>query len=298
MLILEELSDAQAEAVAHLAALVAAADGVPPLNEEATLLLREHRPGTRHMLLGGEDQLVGYAQSDPRYTSAQLFVHPDQRCKGLGSRLLEELAAQTPTPALWAFGDLPAARALAQRHGWGAVRELLVLERPLDSGSPGEAATHQRDFRLTGFDPPTDAEAFLALNAAAFAGHPEQGQFSLEDLQQRMAEPWFDPAGLILAWDADGLAGFHWTKRHSAELGEVYVIATAPRVRGRGLGSVLLAAGLEHLARLGCRRVLLYVDSANTSAVEMYLHGGFGLAKSDVCYAPTQPPHLPQGAPS
>ncbi len=44
-----------------------------------------------------------------------------------------------------------------------------------------------------------------------------------------MAEPWFDPAGLLLAEDADGtLLGFHWTKRHDERLGEVYVVGISP----------------------------------------------------------------------
>jgi mycothiol synthase len=301
MLILAELSGAQAEAVAGLAELVAAEDGVAPLNEEATLLLREPRPGTRHLLLPAGNRLAGYAQWDARHGSGQLFVHPSDRRHGRGGRLLTAIAGQAPRPTVWAFGDLAAARSLTARHGWVEVRGLLIMERPLpEPGHPHSTRAQGAEgpFRLDTFDPASDAEAFLAVNAAAFARHPEQGQFSLDDLRRRMAEPWFDPAGLIVARDAHGLAGFHWTKRHSAELGEVYVIATAPRVQGRGLGKLLLRAGLEHLSRAGCSRVLLYVDSDNTGAVEMYTAGGFVVARRDVCYAPSSPPHPSRGAPS
>ena len=69
------------------------------------------------------------------------------------------------------------------------------------------------------------------------------------NLAERMAEPWFDPAGLLVADAGDGLLAFHWTKQHSAELGEVYVVAVDPAAQGRGLGKAVTAAGLAHLAR-------------------------------------------------
>ena len=50
-----------------------------------------------------------------------------------------------------------------------------------------------------------DADGVLAVNAAAFAHHPEQGGMDAADLAERMAEPWWDPAGLLVA--VDGTAG-------------------------------------------------------------------------------------------
>ena len=37
------------------------------------------------------------------------------------------------------------------------------------------------------------------------------------NLAERMAEPWFDPAGLLVAAEGDRLLGFHWTKQHSPD---------------------------------------------------------------------------------
>ena len=126
----------------------------------------------------------------------------------------------------------------------------------------------------------------LAVNAAAFAHHPEQGGLDLAGLQARMTQDWFDPDGLLLAFDDDGLAGFHWTKQVDADTGEVYVIGIAPRAQGRGYGKVLLEAGLAHLRAHGAGRVLLYVDSAEQVAVRMYSSAGFGIVNRDVLYAP------------
>ena len=127
-----------------------------------------------------------------------------------------------------------------------------------------------------------DADDVIAVNAAAFAAHPEQGSMDADNLAERMAEPWFDPDGLLVAEDADGtLLGFHWTKRHDQRLGEVYVVGISPAAQGRGLGRLLTLAGLHHLVEAGVDEVLLYVESDNLPAVHVYSGLGFDHAPGD-----------------
>ena len=98
---------------------------------------------------------------------------------------------------------------------------------------------------------------------------------TLHILRALMAEPWFAPWDFLLA-DRDGeLLGFHWTKVHSADLGEVYVLGISPKAQGLGLGNALLIRGLRHLAERGCTDVLLYVDGDNTGARRLYERAGF-----------------------
>jgi mycothiol synthase len=120
----------------------------------------------------------------------------------------------------------------------------------------------------------------LAVNTAAFAHHPEQGALRRADLEQRMAEPWWDPQGFVLLVEADHpdrIAAFHWTKVDppGGTRGEVYVVGVSPEHQGRGLGTVVTVLGLDHLARLGLSDVVLYVDEENTAAVHMYERLGF-----------------------
>jgi mycothiol synthase len=116
---------------------------------------------------------------------------------------------------LWAHGDHPAARALASL-GFSEARRLEQWRRSLRVPLPD--APLPPGVRLRTFQPGADDEAWLALNAAAFADHPEQGSWTLRDLHARMAEAWFDPQGFLLAETEDGeLAGFHWTKVHGGE---------------------------------------------------------------------------------
>ena len=277
---LDKLTSSQARAVDALAQRCAAADEVDPLNEEARFA--RSAGGARHRLIERGDTLAAYLTWSEAHGTAQLAVDPARRRAGLGSALVADLRHAT-TPRLWAFGDLPPARGFADHHGLSPERTLLIMERRLDDLPPG--GPPPAGFTLRGFGD-ADAPALLAVNAAAFAHHPEQGALDADGLAARMAEDWFDPDGLILAVDADGLAGFHWTKRHDADLGEVYVIGVHPRAQGHGLGRVLLNAGLARLRGAGLRRVLLYVDSAEAVAVELYATTGFHIAHRDVLYAP------------
>ena len=284
-----QLSPAQAEQVLDLAAVATAHDGVDPLNEEARFALRDD--SAEHYLHHVGDRLAGYLIWLPLHHTGQLVVHPEFRRQGIGRTLVEQAfgvidgapAGSTTRPvAIWAFGHLRAAQGFASALELSPVRGLLIMDRPL-----AEPVTpHVPDaLQLRGFEL-ADAAAVLTVNAAAFAHHPEQGSLDEAGLHARMAEPWFDPSGLILGFDADGLAGFHWTKRMDARTGEVYVMAVAPRAQGRGYGKALLNAGLAHLQRSGCDRVLLYVDMADQVAVRMYESAGFRVTHRDVLLAP------------
>lgn len=262
-----------------LASAAAEADGTAPLNEEAHFALDDD--SAEHYLHHTDGRLDGYLQWQPRPRTAQLVVDPGRRRRGIGSGLYSELAKHA-RPAVWAFGDLPAARGFAAAHGLAAARTLLKLAR-------GLAGTRQPSVpdgvTLRGYTP-ADADAVLAVNAAAFAHHPEQGGLDTDGLARRMAEEWFDPDGLILAFDAEGLAGFHWTKV-AAGVGEVYVVGVHPSRQGRGYGKLLLDAGLAHLAAQGLPSVVLYVDAGEPIAVRMYEHAGFAEVHRDVLYAQT-----------
>ncbi len=129
-----------------------------------------------------------------------------------------------------------------------------------------------------------DESAWLRVNNRAFANHPDQGGWITEVLERRIAEPWFDPAGFLLAWRGDNLVGFCWTKVHTepTRQGEIYVIGVDPDAQGLGLGRALVVAGLDHLAReCQCGSGILYVAEDNPAAVGLYRALGFTTQRTD-----------------
>ncbi|KUM92749.1 mycothiol synthase [Streptomyces cellostaticus] len=285
-----ELGPGQAEAVLALLAEAARVDGQQPVSEQGRLQLRRGaRAGVSHLLLTVGDELVGYAQledTDPvEAPAAELVVDPAHRGHGhgraLGSALL---AASGKRLRVWAHGGHSAARHLSQVLGLTLFRELRQMRRPL-TGLELPDPVLPEGVSVRAFVPGKDDTAWLAVNAAAFAHHPEQGSLTQRDLDDRKAEPWFDPAGFFLAERAGELVGFHWTKVHAEEgLGEVYVLGVRPGEQGGGLGKALTTIGLRHLAGLGLPSAMLYVDADNNAAVSVYERLGFTTHETDLMY--------------
>lgn len=283
-----ELTAADVAAVRELVDAAAAEDGYFALNEAGLLHLQHPRPAVRHLLARrvGSEELLGYGQVEAGTATSTglLVVAPGARRRGVGTALLKALLDAAPHRLqVWAVGDTAAAQALAARAGLVRSRELWVMTRPLTDPLP-EPQTPD-GVRLRTFLPGQDEQAWLSVNARAFAGHPEQGSLTMDDLAERMAEPWFDPDGFFLAEEGSTLLGFHWTKQHPDHLGEVYVLGVEPGSAGRGLGKTLLDAGLAHLRARGNTAVELYVEGDHERAIALYRGRGFTRASRDVMYA-------------
>jgi mycothiol synthase len=264
-----------------------AADGVGAVSEAFRLAVGPAREGVVHLLRHADDDaVVGYAQVAAASTSdavAELVVDPPARRRGHGRALLDAALAEGAR-SVWAHGMLPAADALARAAGLVMTRSLHLMRRPLTDADAVNPVLPQ-GFSVRAFEPGRDDATWVALNAAAFARHPEQGRLTVADLHERMAQPWFDPAGLLLVIeDATGqVVAFHWTKVEGAS-GEVYVVGVDPAHQGRGLGGPVTRLGLAHLARAGLREVELYVDGDNTAARRTYERLGFTDAAVDGQY--------------
>ena len=302
--VLDTLSADDLIAVTSVVSAATESDGLHPLSEHVMLHLPLTTSGPdRHVLVfvstGGDERLGGYAHLDPtdavEGASAEAVVHPDVRGHGIGRLMVEHLEQLSPDGRLrlWAHGQQSPARALAEALGYVSSRELWQMRRSLRAALPQTELPV--GYRLRAFRPGQDDDAWLVVNAKAFAYHPEQGAWTRTDLHHRMAEEWFDPQGFLVLEAPDGaMAGFHWTKVHGGTspsddgatahghepIGEVYVVGVSPDHQGRGLGRALTVAGLRHLRSLGLSQAMLYVDADNTSALRTYT--GLGFTRWDV----------------
>jgi mycothiol synthase len=282
---IEDLSVRQVYDVMELRNAVAAASGTSPLSDHVVAAVKGQAPG-RHFLQTFDTDLVGYAYLEAATNPvAELLV-------GDTGDVAPILAAVTDAAGsslrVWTRGDNAPLNDVLPGLGFTLVRTLLQLRCPVAT-QPLADAVWPDGVTVRSFRVDSDEATWLAINNAAFAGHPEQASWTLEDIRARENEPWFDPAGFFLA-EADGqVVGFHWTKVHEkpgGDLGEVYVIGVDPSMQGRGLGEALLLHGLHHLREdRGLATVLLYVEADNRGAIALYERHGFTSWDSDRMFA-------------
>ena len=295
---LNSLSKSQIDGVIALINAATAQDGTPPISEHIVLHLRHGGDKSdSHLIVEQSGKAIAYAHIDATDLvagpSVELVVHPDHRKSGLGKELLSKSKEICGSKMrLWAHGDLSAAQKLAEENGFERIRTVIQMRKSLADLHP-----QQHKFAIRTFLPGIDNEEWLALNNLVFKDHPEQGGWSIKDLQTRLAESWFDPAGFFVATESSKLIGFTWTKIHGGHshkhenqteqhdhdpIGEIYITAVA--TSGTGLGKVLTQTALAYLKANGLTNAMLYVDSDNQAAVNLYKSLGFAESSQDVMY--------------
>lgn len=232
-------------------------------------------------------------------------VLPEARGRGLASitldALIKVLTVEQPLAryTVWVHQVLggqqatisAAAQHLTAKYGFEPVRELHKMAVSLTAESRARirqaaaASRYPQGIQLRTFKKGNDDLAWLTLNAAAFASHPEQGKLKQADLDERVNSSWFDAQGFFIADAPNGLAGYHWTKiplvtEGTAE-GEVYAVGVSPAWQGKKLGKALTLAGMDYLTRASAHsggkleRIVLYVDADNLPAMKLYESLGF-----------------------
>ena len=259
-----------------------AGDGAAPFNDQALI---DAEAGTRSLVFAiappespsAVELLVGAALIGQG--ELEFVVDPEWRGAGIGASMLREILDNAPPQLLaWAHGDHPASRALSVRYGFDRIRTLLQLRMPLEPA----AAVGPRPAGITSFQPGQDEADWIELNARVFASHPEQGRLSLDDLDARKSEPWFDAGDFLVARDESArMIGYNWLKI-DGEHGEIYVLGVGEP--GRGLGRALMLAGLDRLRDRGVTTASLYVEGDNDAAVHLYRSLGFTDYAVDVQY--------------
>jgi mycothiol synthase len=295
---LNSLSKSQQDGVIDLINAATQQDGTPPISEHIVLHLRHGGDKSdSHLLIEEANKVIAYAHIDATDLvagpSVELVVHPDHRKSGLGKDLIVKARDICGDQLrLWAHGDSSAAQKLAEQNGFEKIRTVIQMSTPL-----ADVHTHQHNFEIRTFLPGIDNAEWLELNNLSFKDHPEQGNWSEKDLQTRLSESWFDSNGFFVAIENSNMIGFTWTKIHGGHshkhdkdseqhdhgpIGEIYITAVAKT--GVGLGKVLTETALAYLKRSGLSSAMLYVDSDNEKALNLYKSLGFVESAQDVMY--------------
>ena len=268
-------------------------DQIPPIADHILLHLRHGGDKSdSHLVITENEKIIGYAHLDQTDLVAgpavELVVDPEHRQSGIGNQLLNEaIKICGQKLRLWSHGDLPAASKLAIANNFIKVRTVIQMSKSLREITP--ISNIDNAIWIRTFLPGLDSENWLTLNNKAFTNHPEQGNWSINDLNLRLKEDWFDEKGFFIAEKDNLMVGATWTKIHGATshqhdgedshdhpaIGEIYITAVDPSFNRVGIGGALTITALNYLKYQGLNQVILYVDEENKAAINLYQSLGF-----------------------
>ena len=272
--------------------LAAACDGHRPIGEHKYLdLIHPDPDGTAGIVAEIDGEPVAYVaighMPDTSTCAMELALHPMHRdhetMEAMIAAGVERVRRVCGTRVrMWAFQ--PHIAAVLEEMGFSEERELRQLRRPLPHPDPPHFPP---EVEVEAFVEGRDESTWLEVNNLAFSGHPENGHWTMEVLEDRERQPWFSPEGIRMAWIGTDLAGFCWTKQHDTDLGEIYVIAVHPSHRRHGLGRALVLDGMRSMADRGMSSAMLYVDADNQPGLALYEQLGFRLDHVDRSFTKT-----------
>jgi len=303
------LTDNQVNDIFEIIINASEIDGARPFSEHVELHLRSggDRPVIHFLATTEQNKVVGYGHLDTTDLvagpSGELVVAPEFRLKGIATQIISQMKSQIENRPLrlWSHGDTEIARQFTSKLGFEPVRNINQMRRSLFS--PIDSYKLPDGYSLREFNPQTDIQNFLRVNKLSFSELPDQSSWTQEDVELRIKENWFSASGFILLENNENeIVGFCWTKVHGQDhqhasddghqhldhghnpIGEIYVLGVHPQEQGKGLGKTLTLWGLNHLRRNGLDSAMLYVDSNNHNAINLYKELGFGFWGLDRLY--------------
>jgi len=233
-------------------------------------------------------RIVGFLNITPELVTRRVLldclVHPEHRRKGLAKRLLEEAARRArelkaTTIHVSVLEENRAARETLSRLGFSAVRQFLEMSLPLSESKLPETPSDELALRQLRRG---EEEMLASVQNRCFAdtwgfnpNTPEEIAYALS-LSSASAED------VIFIYDAERPVGYCWTRiscETSAEAGgkkgRILMLGVDPDYRGRGIGRLVLGAGLAYLKNKRVGLAELTVDSENQVACSLYTSAGF-----------------------
>ena len=234
----------------------------------------------------------------------EVYVHPDLRRQGHGSRLLAWAEARARESAMEPHGiasdkvhqfgsagadNLAASPAFAAARGFVPYRHHADMRRPLADPIREVPVPDGLDVR-----PVVEAHhrAIWDADEESFRDHWDHAEPVEGDYERFFGDPDIDTTLWQVAWDGGEVAGLvlntiyrHENENTGEQVGWLDSVATRRPWRGKGVASALISRSLHVLRERGMEIAALGVDTANpTGARGLYESFGFRPTKTWTFY--------------
>ena len=216
-------------------------------------------------------------------------VHPEHRGLGIGSALLDRMEARASERLRGLPGAVlhtavtdtnTAGSALVRSHGFAHLRTFRHLRIDLD-GSPRDPVDPPPGIEIGGIEPDRDLRRIHAIFLEAFSHEWGYRVIPFEEwIDLEVETPSYDPGLWLLASEGHKAVGA-LSGIVSGDRGWIGELGVRAPWRGHGLASAMLHRSFATFAARGLRRVMLNVDSQNsTGAVRLYERVGMRSARA------------------
>lgn len=240
-----------------------------------------------------DDEPSGMARVSPEpeidRVVAEIAVLPRHRQRGVGRQLLDRvLERAAEVDASFLHIQVPVhsrgGRFLLEDSGFYATRRYWRLNA---SVGQIEKQSLPQGYSITHFELDRDEQMLTDLQNASFHGSWGFCPNTVDQIAAKVRLRPRETEDILLLRDGDEVCGYNWTQRtgeHGSITGIIGMTGVHPDYRGKGLGRVVVTAGIIHLSQKGASSVKLEVDHSNKPARELYLSLGFELAEETVWY--------------
>jgi GNAT superfamily N-acetyltransferase len=210
----------------------------------------------------------------------EIFVVPEARGHGLGSRLLahlEQAARDRGHHVLETTIDQHDApgRSFLLAHGFGVVGQAAHLVRAGMTDLP--PVDLPQGFTISSLgDEPDAGEEYRALANRLGAYDPGYNLIEPEELANLTANAAWEPQGIFVLADSQGReVGVIRASGAGQDHGYLHEIRLDPAYRGRNLGTALVGTALAYLAAAGVQQTELDSEGPNTPPYRLARRCGF-----------------------